>query len=136
MIRTSSSIFGFCCRHLSQFCSGDMDFCFGDLTGESLLSNEDILRCPFLRNINSPTNFSFSSSLVFPLPVSHVFSYELELSIFQSTNLCLVNSCLMFQNCLYFCIYCSWDLGPIYTFLVLDSCCRHFMGAFFAAMGW
>lgn len=32
-------------------------------------SNEDILRCPFLRNINSPTTFSFSSSLAFPLPV-------------------------------------------------------------------
>ncbi|KAL2896600.1 ATP-dependent RNA helicase A [Bienertia sinuspersici] len=47
-----------------------MDFCFRELVGESLPSDNDILRCPFLRNINSPTNFSFSSSLAFPLPVT------------------------------------------------------------------
>lgn len=46
-----------------------MDFCFRDLAGESTPSNDDIFRCPFLRNINSPTNFSLSSSLAFPLPV-------------------------------------------------------------------
>lgn len=43
-----------------------MDFCSRD---QSLSSNEDILQCPFLRNINEPTSFSFSSSLAFPLPV-------------------------------------------------------------------
>lgn len=47
----------------------DMDFCFRDLAGELFSSNEDILRCPFLRNINEPTSFSFSSSLAFSLPV-------------------------------------------------------------------
>ena len=32
--------------------------------------NEDsIFRCPFLRNINEPTNFSFVSPLAFPMPV-------------------------------------------------------------------
>ncbi|XP_022964843.1 uncharacterized protein LOC111464821 [Cucurbita moschata] len=30
---------------------------------------EDIQRCPFLRNINEPTHFSFSSSMAFPMPV-------------------------------------------------------------------
>ncbi|PON58551.1 Serine/threonine protein kinase [Parasponia andersonii] len=40
-----------------------------DLNGESVPSQQDILRCPFLRNINEPTGFSFSSSLAFPRPV-------------------------------------------------------------------
>ncbi|XP_078437704.1 uncharacterized protein LOC144708330 isoform X2 [Wolffia australiana] len=39
-----------------------MEF-FGSFLGDSL-SHPDIQRCPFLRNINEPTNFSFSS---FPL---------------------------------------------------------------------
>lgn len=46
-----------------------MNFCFGDLAGESLPSNDDFTRCPFLRNINEPTNFSFSSPMAFSLPV-------------------------------------------------------------------
>uniref|UniRef100_A0A803LZ60 Uncharacterized protein n=1 Tax=Chenopodium quinoa TaxID=63459 RepID=A0A803LZ60_CHEQI len=46
-----------------------MDFCFRELAGESLPSDQDILRCPFLRNIDAPTHFSFSSSLALSLPV-------------------------------------------------------------------
>ncbi|KAK6929220.1 hypothetical protein RJ641_005425 [Dillenia turbinata] len=51
-----------------------MDFNFSDFHGvslsfDSLPSHPDILRCPFLRNINEPTNFSFSSSSAFPMPV-------------------------------------------------------------------
>jgi len=46
-----------------------MDFCFKELAGESLPSDQDILRCPFLRNIDAPTHFSFSSSLALSLPV-------------------------------------------------------------------
>ncbi|XP_057979544.1 uncharacterized protein LOC131165616 [Malania oleifera] len=41
---------------------------FGQLNEDTLSSNPDILRCPFLRNINEPTNFSFSSSMAFPVP--------------------------------------------------------------------
>ncbi|XP_054788481.1 uncharacterized protein LOC129294280 [Prosopis cineraria] len=40
-----------------------MDFFSRDINEDS------ILRCPFLRNINEPTNLSFSSSLAFPVPV-------------------------------------------------------------------
>ncbi|XP_028782110.1 uncharacterized protein LOC114738239 [Neltuma alba] len=40
-----------------------MDFFSRDINEDS------IIRCPFLRNINEPTNFSFSSSLAFPMPV-------------------------------------------------------------------
>ncbi|KAJ4950853.1 hypothetical protein NE237_027685 [Protea cynaroides] len=51
---------------------GNMEFFFKGLS-EATLSNEqcsdlpDIQRCPFLRNINEPTNFSFSPRN-FPLP--------------------------------------------------------------------
>lgn len=45
-----------------------MDF-FRGLNDEPSPSQHDILRCPFLRNINEPTNFSFSSSTYFPVPV-------------------------------------------------------------------
>lgn len=31
--------------------------------------NQGISRCPFLKNINEPTNFSFTRSMVFPLPM-------------------------------------------------------------------
>lgn len=41
----------------------------GFLTSDSLPSQQDILRCPFLRNINEPTNFSFASPIAFPMPV-------------------------------------------------------------------
>ncbi|KAJ4720829.1 Zinc finger B-box domain containing protein 1 isoform 1 [Melia azedarach] len=46
-----------------------MDSFFRGLNDESGASQLNILRCPFLRNINEPTNFSFSSSLPFPMPV-------------------------------------------------------------------
>ncbi|KAK9265751.1 hypothetical protein L1049_012044 [Liquidambar formosana] len=46
-----------------------MDFFFRDLNKECQPSNQDILRCPFLRNINEPTSFSFSSSMAFPIAV-------------------------------------------------------------------
>ena len=45
--------------------------------GESTQTHLDILRCPFLRNINEPTNLSFSSSsLPFPIPVSNCFCFS------------------------------------------------------------
>ncbi|GAB4854923.1 hypothetical protein Ancab_023512 [Ancistrocladus abbreviatus] len=44
-----------------------MDSCFGDLAEGSQLSNRAILRCPFLRNINEPTKFSFASSMALPV---------------------------------------------------------------------
>ncbi|WOL13218.1 hypothetical protein Cni_G21987 [Canna indica] len=37
-------------------------------SAENLFSHPDAQRCPFLRNINEPTNFSFSSSLNSPFP--------------------------------------------------------------------
>uniref|UniRef100_A0A1J3CGV0 Uncharacterized protein n=1 Tax=Noccaea caerulescens TaxID=107243 RepID=A0A1J3CGV0_NOCCA len=43
-----------------------MDHCSNE---NPMASQLDILRCPFLRNINEPTNLSFSSSLPFPMPV-------------------------------------------------------------------
>ncbi|MBA0727199.1 hypothetical protein Golax_000213 [Gossypium laxum] len=46
-----------------------MNFNFRSLNEDSATSQMEILRCPFLRNINEPTNFSFSSALPFPLPV-------------------------------------------------------------------
>ncbi|KAK2633935.1 hypothetical protein Ddye_028727 [Dipteronia dyeriana] len=46
-----------------------MDSFFRSLNEESGTSPLNIFRCPFLRNINEPTNFSFSSSLPFPAPV-------------------------------------------------------------------
>ncbi|TYH32972.1 hypothetical protein ES332_D13G026800v1 [Gossypium tomentosum] len=46
-----------------------MNFNFRSLNEDSATSQMEILRCPFLRNINEPTNFSFSSTLPFPLPV-------------------------------------------------------------------
>lgn len=52
----------------------DMDYFFRDLNEESTPSQMDMLRCPFLRNINEPTNFSFSPSMAFPMPVSCLLS--------------------------------------------------------------
>lgn len=45
-----------------------MDFFSGNLNGGSSHIDQDIVRCPFLRNINEPTNFSFSTSMAFPIP--------------------------------------------------------------------
>ncbi|KAE8701540.1 hypothetical protein F3Y22_tig00110546pilonHSYRG00041 [Hibiscus syriacus] len=45
-----------------------MDFLFRGLNEDSSSSQMDILRCPFLRNINEPTNFSFSSAMPFAMP--------------------------------------------------------------------
>eukprot|EP00262_Sarcandra_glabra_P004458 TRINITY_DN1550_c0_g2_i1.p1 TRINITY_DN1550_c0_g2~~TRINITY_DN1550_c0_g2_i1.p1 ORF type:complete len:352 (-),score=56.16 TRINITY_DN1550_c0_g2_i1:72-1127(-) len=39
------------------------------LSTECPFPHQDIQRCPFLRNINEPTSFSFSSTLNFPIPV-------------------------------------------------------------------
>ncbi|KAK6156372.1 hypothetical protein DH2020_010620 [Rehmannia glutinosa] len=52
-----------------DICNYRMDFLFGNLNGGSSQFNQDIVRCPFLRNINEPTNFSFSTSMAFPIPV-------------------------------------------------------------------
>lgn len=46
-----------------------MDFLFGNVNGGSSNFDHDIVRCPFLRNINEPTNLSFSTSMAFPIPV-------------------------------------------------------------------
>ncbi|KAE8676908.1 hypothetical protein F3Y22_tig00111569pilonHSYRG00037 [Hibiscus syriacus] len=46
-----------------------MNFPFRSLHEDSATSKMEILRCPFLRNINEPTNFSFSSAMFVPLPV-------------------------------------------------------------------
>ncbi|GMI84849.1 NON HOST RESISTANCE 2B [Hibiscus trionum] len=46
-----------------------MNFPFRSLHEDSATSQMEILRCPFLRNINEPTSFSFSSAMPFPLPV-------------------------------------------------------------------
>ncbi|KAJ0970901.1 hypothetical protein J5N97_018860 [Dioscorea zingiberensis] len=39
------------------------------MSSEDLFADQEIQRCPFLRNINEPTNFSFSSNSNFPLPI-------------------------------------------------------------------
>lgn len=44
-----------------------MNYCFRDISEESLPSPQEMQRCPFLRNINEPTNFSFSP-LAFSMP--------------------------------------------------------------------
>ncbi|KAL2549517.1 hypothetical protein Fot_11047 [Forsythia ovata] len=46
-----------------------MNFLFGKLNGESPHFQQDIVRCPFLQNIDEPTNFSLTTSMAFPLPV-------------------------------------------------------------------
>ncbi|GER51277.1 hypothetical protein STAS_28641 [Striga asiatica] len=48
-----------------------MDFMFGNINGGSSQINQDIVRCPFLRNINQPTNFSFLTSMAVPMPVQN-----------------------------------------------------------------
>ena len=50
-----------------------MDNFPGGFAEDSTTFNQDIQRCPFLRNINEPTDFSFSSSMAFPVPVSIFF---------------------------------------------------------------
>ncbi|CDO99733.1 unnamed protein product [Coffea canephora] len=45
-----------------------MEFFVRDTNEESLPFHQGIVRCPFLRNINEPTNFSFSASMAHPLP--------------------------------------------------------------------
>ncbi|MQL95412.1 hypothetical protein Taro_028082 [Colocasia esculenta] len=52
----------------------EMEFFFGGMLNDSssswnMFAHQDIQRCPFLRNINEPTNFSFSSPFNFPGPV-------------------------------------------------------------------
>ncbi|KAK6947318.1 hypothetical protein RJ641_000791 [Dillenia turbinata] len=55
----------------SNILKGEMEFLFkgfGEETAECPFNEQDIQRCPFLRNINKPTNFTFTS-LNFPLPI-------------------------------------------------------------------
>lgn len=54
----------FCRYYISR-----MNFLFGNMSGGSSEFDQDIFRCPFLRNINEPTNFSFSNSMAIPVPV-------------------------------------------------------------------
>ena len=56
------------------FCILKLDTFFKDLnegflTFDCLTSQQDILRCSFLRNINEPAHFSFVSPLAFPMPM-------------------------------------------------------------------
>lgn len=56
--------------------SKEMEFFFRTQTEETSdcsFNGQDIQRCPFLSNINKPTNFSFFSALNFPSPVSYFF---------------------------------------------------------------
>ncbi|KAK4353574.1 hypothetical protein RND71_025768 [Anisodus tanguticus] len=46
-----------------------MEFFSRNTSGDSSGFQQDIIRCPFLTNINEPTNFSFSSSVGVPIPV-------------------------------------------------------------------
>ncbi|VFQ83615.1 unnamed protein product [Cuscuta campestris] len=46
-----------------------MDLFCRNFNDDSSSFQQDIMRCPFLRNINEPTNFSFSSSMAFSMPV-------------------------------------------------------------------
>ncbi|KAJ6317520.1 hypothetical protein OIU76_013125 [Salix suchowensis] len=46
-----------------------MEFLFRGLSEDPASSQLDIQRCPFLKNINEPTNFSFSPSMPFSMPV-------------------------------------------------------------------
>uniref|UniRef100_A0A1D1Z4J6 Putative arylformamidase n=1 Tax=Anthurium amnicola TaxID=1678845 RepID=A0A1D1Z4J6_9ARAE len=50
-----------------------MEFFFGGAPNEpsssDMFGHQDVQRCPFLRNINEPTNFSFSSPINYPAPV-------------------------------------------------------------------
>ncbi|KAL4332030.1 hypothetical protein GQ457_07G018410 [Hibiscus cannabinus] len=54
-----------CCEKVTV----KMDFLFRGLNEDSSSSQMDILRCPFLRNIDEPTNFSLSSAMSFAMPV-------------------------------------------------------------------
>ncbi|XP_009798038.1 uncharacterized protein LOC107820392 [Nicotiana tabacum] len=45
-----------------------MEF-FRNTSDDTSSFKQDIVSCPFLRNISEPTNFSFSSSVAFPIPV-------------------------------------------------------------------
>ncbi|CAI9091086.1 OLC1v1026011C1 [Oldenlandia corymbosa var. corymbosa] len=45
-----------------------MDCFFRNMSEESLPFQQGIVKCPFLRNINEPTNFSFTSPMTFPMP--------------------------------------------------------------------
>ena len=56
-----------------------MDFLFkgtNEETSDCPFDMKDIQRCPFLRNINKPTCFSFSS-VNLPLPVGCLFAYHI-----------------------------------------------------------
>ncbi|KAL6980388.1 hypothetical protein U1Q18_022030 [Sarracenia purpurea var. burkii] len=70
-----------------------MDFFCRDMNEQSKPSHQDIIRCPFLRNINEPTNFSFSS-MASPVPIrgakGPIFedgpNFEMAFSLFHGQN--------------------------------------------------
>lgn len=71
----------------------------------------DILKCPFLRNINEPTNFSFSSmsSLAFPMPVSDIL---LLICISDVVGYVTIRLLLLISRSLFLVVITSRHLGP------------------------
>ena len=70
--------------------------------GDSTQTHLDILRCPFLRNINEPTNLSFSSSsLPFPFPVSNHLNcfFFLILYLYPSIRCFLLTNNKLLSRC-------------------------------------
>ncbi|XP_058216051.1 uncharacterized protein LOC131327072 [Rhododendron vialii] len=83
------------CGEIRRFsCLHEMDFFFRAMNEQSQPSHEDIIRCPFLRNINEHTNFSFSSSIAIPVPIQRakgpIFedgaNFEMAFSLFHGQN--------------------------------------------------
>ncbi|KAK4353474.1 hypothetical protein RND71_028992 [Anisodus tanguticus] len=58
-----------CGKILGHPSSSKMEFFSRNTSDDSLGFQQGIVRCPFLTNINEPTNFSFSSSVGVPIPV-------------------------------------------------------------------
>lgn len=69
-----------------SFTAWKMDIFFRGVREESMPSQLDILKCPFLRNIDEPTNFSFASTMPFTMPVSYILHFA-DLSLLS--NCCL-----------------------------------------------
>lgn len=62
-------------------------------SSEQLFAHQDIQRCPFLRNINEPTSFSFSP-IKFPMPVSYPLLSLLSVEKLAFTCSILVPECV------------------------------------------
>ncbi|KAG9158870.1 hypothetical protein Leryth_027432 [Lithospermum erythrorhizon] len=45
-----------------------MEFFFGQMNEDANCFQQEAVRCPFLRNINEPTNLSFAAAMAFPIP--------------------------------------------------------------------